>query len=230
MVGKNKEGGVPIHEQLNALEKKGRIPADNRGIVQQKRFQWNEHPSGVHYATPDTDIGRYNDPTGRTGVCYTADHAVTAIAESLGRVYQKDPADFTLGMSELDKAQIYTLETSRETTVINMSKLQGLLHITADKTMGSDQSITQAVTDWAANTPGLNYDGISYPSRHYEGTCTAFWKRDGVADPLSDVSRSSVNSYVDAESANFPSNWDDPDITGFEIVTETLQFSVRPED
>lgn len=193
------------------------------------RWQWEKYPSGVHYSAP-TDpelMGRYNDPTSRTAVCYTADYAATAIAESLGRVYQRDPEAFILGMSDLHNAHMYKLETTRDTKTIDMSKLQGMLHITADQTMGNDQSITQAVTDWAANTPGLDYDGIRYQSRHFDaGRCTVFWVREGATNPLTDVENSPVDSYVDTGPENFPPGWKEPDINGFEIVTETLRFDV----
>lgn len=176
-------------------------------------------------------MGRYNDPTTKTGVCYTADCASVAIAESLGRVYQQDPDNFTLGESDLVKAQLYTLETTRETTTIDMPKLQAMLHITADKTMGDDQSVTQAITDWAANHSENGYDGVTYASRHYSsaGTCTAFWKREGMDGPLIDVEHSPVDSYVDSDKRNFPPNWQEEDISGFEIVTRTLRFNVSKD-
>lgn len=226
--------GDSIHEQLDQLEMRGRVPWDICEVkTPQMRWQWEEYPSGVHYSAPmdPQPLGRYNDPTGRTGICYTADYASVAIAESLGRVYQHDQEEFTLGLSDLRKAQMYTLETTRDTKTINMAKLQGMLHITADQTMGDAQNITQAITDWAANTPGLDYDGVSYISRHYGvGTCTAYWERDGVSGPLADVTHSSVYSYEDSCPANFPPNWTDDTIDGFEIVVDTLRFDVSADD
>lgn len=230
MATKKKENGANFHEQLDELEAQGQIPVLVRGIFQVKRWQWEEFISGVYYST-QTDplkMGRYDDPTSRTGVCYTADFASVAIAESIGRIYQVNPYTFTLGLSDLQTAQMYTLETTRETTTIDMAKLQTMLHITSDKTMGVDQSLTQAVTDWAANRSG-KYDGITYPSRHHSsaGTCTVFWKREGMDGPLVDVTHCSVDSYVDSEEQNYPPNWTGSDISGFEIVTETLRYSVK---
>lgn len=233
MAGKNKKNGANLHEQLNELEAQGQIPTIVRGVIQQKRWQWEEYSSGVYYSAP-TDpkqMGRYNDPTANTGVCYTADYASVAIAESLGRIYQKDPEKFTLGESDLVKAQLYTLKTTRETTTIDMPKLQTMLHMTADKTMSDDQSVTQAITDWAANHSGNAYDGVTYTSRHHSsaGTCTAFWQRKGIDGPLADVKHSSVDSYVDSEEQNYPPNWEEDDISGFEIVTKTLRFNVAKD-
>ncbi|EBP3563136.1 RES family NAD+ phosphorylase [Salmonella enterica] len=233
MARKNQKNGEPLHEQLSKLEAQGQIPTVVRGIVQQKRWQWEEYESGVHYAAPTNPkkMGRYNDPTAKTGVCYTADCSSVAIAESLGRVYQQDPDNFTLGESDLVKAQLYTLETTRETTTIDMPQLQAMLHITADKTMGDDQSVTQAITDWAANHSENGYDGVTYASRHYSsaGTCTAFWKREGMDGPLVDVEHSPVDSYVDSDKRNYPPNWQEEDISGFEIVTQTLRFNVSKD-
>ncbi|MEG3130860.1 RES domain-containing protein [Pantoea cypripedii] len=181
--------------------------------------------------TDPEKMGRYNDPTGQTGICYAADYAAAAIAESLGRVYHRDPEVFTLGLSDLKKAHIYTLETTRELKVINMVKVQGLLHLTADQTMGNDYGITQNITAWAVNTPGLPYDGISYLSRHFGvGMCTAYWIRQGETPPLADVANRSVDQYVDTARENFPQSWQEKDITGFEIVTETLQFEVSADN
>lgn len=88
MATEKRTNGDSIHEQLNQLEKQGRIPSDIREAgTQQMRWQWDEYPSGVHYGAPmdPKPLGRYNDPTGRTGICYTADNAAAAIAESLGK-------------------------------------------------------------------------------------------------------------------------------------------------
>lgn len=229
MANQTEETGVSLFEQLNAIHTSGRMPTNIRGIIQQKRWQREKHDSGVYYGAPDDPnyMGRYNDPTAKTGVCFTADYAVTAIAESYGREYHKKPKEFFIGSDEVSKAQMCTLQTTRETTTIDMVRLQAILHITADKTMGDDQSITQAVTEWAANTPGLPYDGVTYVSRHLGvGTCTAYWQREGEEGPLKDVDMIPLDKYIDDDKENFPQGWTDPDIDGFEILTETLNFTV----
>ncbi|MFH8136289.1 RES family NAD+ phosphorylase [Pantoea osteomyelitidis] len=230
MANKKKENGDPIDDQLNRLEKQGRIPFIMRAAkTPQRRWQKRTYPSGVNYARPvkPEEMGRYNDPTGRTGICYTADFAVAAIAESLGRIYQRKPEAFFLGLEDLQTAHIYSLETTRATKIIDMVRLQALLHLTANQIMGEDYSITQAITSWAVNTPGLDYDGIAYLSRHLgTGTCTAYWIRDGRSDPLADVVNSPADEYIDTAVENFPQNWTEDDISGFEIVTETLNYRV----
>ena len=229
MANLHQKTGAKLHDQLDALHKSGRIPVKENGIIQQKRWQRTKHASGVYFGAPEDpkDMGRYNDPTARTGVCYTADYAVTAIAESYGREYQKKPDEFFIGSDEVSTAQICTLETTRKTVTIDMVKLQGVLHITADKTMGDSQEVTQGVAEWAANTPGLPYDGINYISRHYgAGTCTAFWQREGTDNPLKDVDMKPLDQYLDNDKENFPPGWSESDIDGFEILTETLNFTV----
>lgn len=230
MVNKKKESGDPIDEQLNKLEAQNRIPFDVREANKpQRRWQKKAYPSGINYACPDDpeEMGRYNDPTSRTGICYTADFAAAAIAESVGRLYQRNPSGFILGLRDLENARIHSLVTTRPTKVVNMVRLQALLHYTADQVMGGDYRTTQEITNWAANTPGLDYDGIVYPSRHFgSGMCTAYWIREGESDPLADEANSPADRYVDTAKENFPQNWTEADIIGFEIVTETLNYSV----
>lgn len=231
MANQTKKTGVSLHERLTAIHNLGRMPVKVNGIIQFKRWQRSKQESGVYFGCPQekSSMGRYNDPTAKTGICYVADYAVTAIAESYGREYHKKPnCKFSIGFDEVSKAQMCTLETTRETTTIDMGRLLGLLHITADEVMGDGQDITRTVTDWAANTPGLHYDGITYMSRHLPGvgTCTAFWQREGMDLPLKDVDMTQLDKYVDTDKENFPQGWPESDIDGFEILTETLDFTV----
>ncbi|QAV25046.1 RES family NAD+ phosphorylase [Proteus hauseri] len=228
MVTKNNKS---LYKKLNELELQGYIPYKTYKKLQQKRWQWKSSPSGIHYFTPNNplEMGRYNDPSARTGVCYTANYAVIAIAESLGRIYQNNKA-VIIGLSDLQKAQIYTLTITRKVKIIDMLRLSGILHITVDKMMGKNYGTTQAIVDWAANTPALNYDGISYPSRHYAGICTAFWARKEIIPPLIDVSVCSIDLYIDNKKENFPQNWVEKDISGIEIITETLKFNLNGDD
>ena len=231
MASKIEKAGALLHEQLTAIHTLGRMPVKVNGIIQFKRWQRSKQESGVYFGCPQEKpkMGRYNDPTAKTGICYVADYAVTAIAESYGREYHQKPrGKFSIGSDEVAKAQICTLETTRETTTIDMGRLLGLLHLTADEVMGDSQEITHIVTDWAVNTPGLHYDGITYLSRHLPGvgTCTAFWQREGMDSPLKDVDMKQLGDYVDTDKENFPQGWIGSDIDGFEILTDTLNFTV----
>ncbi|HEK2896104.1 RES domain-containing protein [Proteus sp. GOKU] len=228
MAYQNRKG---LHKKLNILELQGYIPCKTQRKIQQKRWQWKSYSSGIHYSAPSNvlEMGRYNDPTARTGICYTADYAVIAIAESLGRLYQ-NRKNFIIGSSDLKKAQIYTLSTTRKTKLIDISRLQGILHITADKMTGKHYNLTQSIVDWAANTPELDYDGITYPSRHYLGMCTAFWAKKERLAPLVELSHCSIDTYSDNRKENFPQNWLYDDISGIEIITETLQFDINIDE
>lgn len=138
--------------------------------------------------------------------------------------------NFIIGYSDLKKAQIYTLSTTRKTKLIDISRLQGILHITADKMTGKHYNLTQSIVDWAANTPELDYDGITYPSRHYLGMCTAFWAKKERLAPLVELSHCSIDTYSDNRKENFPQNWLYDDISGIEIITETLQFDINIDE
>ncbi len=227
--------GDQLHEKLNALEADGDIPVIKREIILQKRWQKSEYPSGINYYIPDgktNEFGRFNDRTLRTGICYTADYAYTAAAESLGRLYHSssDKLNFTIGSPLLEAAQIYTLKTTRETKTIDLPKLLGKLRIPLDLAMGEDYTLTQDITDWAANTPGLDYDGITYISRHFGGPCTAFWTHVGNKDPLEDVGHCSVMDYLDDEQENFPDYLKGTglkEVSGLVIVAKTLGYSVK---
>ncbi|EHY8945574.1 hypothetical protein K4804_004642, partial [Salmonella enterica subsp. enterica serovar Saintpaul] len=123
MANQTKKTGVSLHERLTAIHNLGRMPVKVNGIIQFKRWQRSKQESGVYFGCPQekSSMGRYNDPTAKTGICYVADYAVTAIAESYGREYHKKPnCKFSIGFDEVSKAQMCTLETTRETTTIDM--------------------------------------------------------------------------------------------------------------
>ncbi|MCC3705420.1 RES family NAD+ phosphorylase [Rouxiella badensis] len=229
----NNEEGGHLDEQLNALHGKGRIPVCIRGpMTKQSRWQRESQKSGVHYGKPreEDDMGRYNDASGRTGVCYTADHSVTAIAESYGRQYQKTPNKFSIGEDELSRANICTLETTRETKTVDMDRLLPLLHITVDKVTGDNQTTTRQIVNWASNGK-KGFDGVTYRSRHLPvGTCTAWWWNDGADNPLATIEMVPVSKFKDRDTACFPAGWGYNDIEGVEIITETLDFKITPNN
>lgn len=221
-----------FNDKLNMLHKKGGIPIITRQKgTRQIRWQAQAYSTAVFYSkeTIPERMGRYADPTGRTGICYTADYAATAIAESYGRIYQRQPDNFLIGTDDLLNAYICRLKTQRQTVTIDMVKLQGMLRITANQTMGNNPSITQAITHWAANTPGLLYDGITYFSRHYGvGACTAYWARKGALDPLITVDMTTIAKYADKDANNFPPKWNYLDIKATEILTEVFGYTLAP--
>ncbi|MDR6352539.1 RES domain-containing protein [Pantoea sp. SORGH_AS_0659] len=222
-----KLNGDNLHDTLNKLFQEGRIPQLARDEVEQVRWQEKPHPSAVFYGVPTTNLGRFNDPSFKAGICYTADNACIAVAESYGRKREADPSNFFIGDDSLHIAQLCTLKTTRQTVTVNLSRLLPLLHLTADKVMGPDYSITQSITEWAANTPGLPFDGITYQSRHLnDKTCTAWWVRKGADDPLSTSDMTSVAEYCSADQSNFPEFWTDENIYGKEILLFSMNYEI----
>lgn len=234
MAGSNQERRDELHGELNGLHAKSNIPVLIHGIREQKRWQGKRYASAVNYGCPtdEANMGRYNDASCRTGVCYTADYAVTALAESYGRLYQKSDTKFYIGSDDLDNAHICTVKTTRETRTIDMGKLQACLHLTSDKLTGDDQTLTRELVNWAANLPNSPYDGVTYRSRHHggSGTCTAYWNVGGRGDPLETVNMLAVRQYTDREPECFPQGWTEDDIDGEEILTETLHFEITPNN
>ena len=234
MEGSKEEVVAQLRDDLNSLHEKNKVPVLVREIIEQKRWQGSPQKTAVYYGCPthEEDMGRYNDASGRTGVCYTADFAVTACAESYGRLYHKSDTKFHIGSDELDKAHICTVRTTRKTNTIDMGKLQACLHLTSDKLTGDDQTITREIVNWAANLPCSPYDGVTYRSRHHggNGTCTAFWNVGGRGDPLETVNMVAVSNYKDRNPECFPQGWEEDDIDGEEILTEALHCDITPNN
>ncbi|PMU03052.1 hypothetical protein CJI17_22265, partial [Aeromonas salmonicida] len=68
--------------------------------------------------------------------------------------------------------------------------------------------------------------------RHHggNGTCTAFWNVGGRGDPLETVNMVAVSNYKDRNLECFPQGWEEDDIDGEEILTETLHFEITPNN
>lgn len=215
------------HEKLNQLHNSGKIPKKVylKG-TELKRWQSKEYPSAVHYNRPDNStMGRYNDPTGRTGVCYVSESAVLALAESYGRQYQDDE-DFYISVSHLEVAQICTVKVEKNLKTVDMRALQALLHITTDKLTGVDYGVTSEIVNFFANTLSGEYDGISYTSRHFgEGVCIALFEQE--SEQISTLSMEKMSSYRD--SYYLPEGWEYDDIDAEEILTEILGFNIVEE-
>lgn len=60
--------------------------------------------------------------------------------------------------------------------------------------------------------------------------CTAFWVRKERLAPLIELSHCSIDNYSDNRKENFPQNWQYADISGIEIITETLQFDINIDE
>ncbi|WP_200780636.1 hypothetical protein [Klebsiella oxytoca] len=63
-----------------------------------KGFQGKYYASAEHYGKPTKpeEMGRYNDLSGKIGVCYFAENSLTALAENYGRMYHHANGDFAI--------------------------------------------------------------------------------------------------------------------------------------
>ncbi len=204
-------------------EKKLPILVFNQDV---KRFQGKYYPLAEHYGKPigASDMGRYNDPSGRTGVCYLAENSLTALAESYGRMYHHSCGNFAISSSSLKVAQMYTLHPRSPLQLVDMATLASMLHLTADQLTGSDYSLTQAITGFLANYPGRDFHGIRYLSRHYPtGGCLAvFEPKDG--NLFNTLAFESLSSYT--EHQFLPVGCTYPNITAEEMLVNVLHFDV----
>lgn len=220
--------GEPINEKLNSLLKEGKVPTKNfaKG-TEFKRWQSQPQESGVYYGKPEGDaMGRFNDPTGNTGVCYIAETATTAIAESYGRNKKKnDGSDIPYRVSKesLEKAHICTLKTKTPITTVDLGKLLPKLDITLDQITSDDYHLTQQIVSVAANDS--DFDGISYSSRHIQdGCCIALFDRK--KEQLETIEMTSMSQYSETGNNNLPNDWESEDIDAEEILTEILNIPV----
>ncbi|MCF1267360.1 RES family NAD+ phosphorylase [Morganella morganii] len=212
-------------EQLTRLCHDGKLPVLNFDL-DVKRFQGKHYPSAEHYGKPvkQDAMGRYNDLSGNTGVCYFAENSLTALAESYGRMYHHGNGHFAISGSSLEIAQIYTLHPLSPLRLVDMATLASMLHLTADQLTGADYTLTQIITGCLANDPLRDFHGIRYASRHYlAGMCLAvFEPQEGRL--FETLACESLSRYT--EHQFLPVGWPYQDITAEEMLVKILHFDV----
>lgn len=221
-------GDNSINEALNSLNSQGKVP--NKTYPKNSTFKrWQSAPqsSGVYYGKPNPEsMGRFNDPTSNTGVCYVAEYAVTAIAESYGRNYQKEKKNgfsYRVSSASLNEAHICTLGAERDLITVDLGALQPKLHITSDQLTSDEYGLPQEIVAYFANDPNRSFDGISYRSRHMDhGYCIALFERD--SESLRTIAMQPMSEYEDSE--YLPPDWSESSIDGEEILTEVLDIEV----
>lgn len=222
-------GDNSLHEALKKLNSEDKVPSKTypKGHTF-KRWQSAPQKSGVYYGKPSDkkDLGRFNDPTGKTGVCYVAEYAVTAIGESYGRVNQKHKRSGTpyrVSSSSLEEAHVCTLEATRDLKTVDLNMLLAKLQFTTDQVTSDDYDLTQEIVAYFANEPQTKFDGISYNSRHVNhGYCVALFDREH--ESLDTKAMTPMSKYKDSD--YLPEGWPEPDIDGEEILTEVLGIEV----
>ncbi|MFC1241284.1 RES family NAD+ phosphorylase [Enterobacter sichuanensis] len=224
-------GSISDEKHNVVLEKLARICLDGKLPVfgfdlDVKRFQGKYYASAEHYGKPTKpeEMGRYNDLSGKTGVCYFAENSLTALAESYGRMYHHANGDFAISGHALDIAHMYTLHPKSPLILVDMATLASMLHLTADQLTGVDYLLTQAITGYLANYPGRNFQGIYYASRHYlTGMCLAVFEPE-EGELFETLASEPLSKYTEHQS--LPVGWPYKDITAEEMLVKILHFDV----
>lgn len=229
-----KKTGSTLHDRLEQLINSGNAPTITVSVGSQcMRVQerldatGTEYKNPYHFSTAIPATGRYNDPDGKLGVCYVAQTATVALAETFGRKRDnEDEEPLFIDGKELDKKIIATLEFTRELVLLDIGKALCALGLTIDVISGADYQKAQDIVRFFSKKPQYRtISGIAYISRHHaDGYCFAIWQNNESEDIFREVSRIAIKSF-DTEK-ELPSFWSSSTIDGEEILTDVLGFSV----
>ncbi|PQQ35065.1 hypothetical protein C6H69_02315 [Photorhabdus luminescens] len=208
-----------LEKQIREIYKTHTIPTYTPGDWNSKRWQRKEWPSALNFNFGD---GRYNSPDNSFRVCYMADRAVTALAESYGRLWHKEGLRF-IDESEIRIARICNIRSLRKLIFIDIAKLIGMLHIPLSVMVDEDYSVTKRAMACLYELLNNEMDGICYISRHWPTDfCYAVWEKR--EDRFVDAGMQSLVNYRDSE--YMPSTWNEPDISADELLEEVLNFKI----
>ncbi|WP_445494095.1 RES family NAD+ phosphorylase [Photorhabdus sp. SF281] len=211
-----------LEQEITAIFEDDSLPTHSPGNGDLKRWQRKEWPSAINFSTGD---GRYNAPDDTFGVCYMADKAVSALAESFGRLIHKDGRKF-VEESVIKNSRMCLIRPLRPLVFVDVGKLLGMLHITLDVLVGDDYTVAQRVIACLYKLARDKFDGVCYLSRHFPSTdfCYAVWESD--EERFEDVGMKSLAEYHDSE--YMPSNWKYSSITAEELLEDVLRFKIVP--
>ncbi len=216
-----KESKYPdLAQRIREIHRTKTIPTYTPDGGTLKRYQRKEWPSALNFSHGN---GRYNSSTGSFGVYYMADKAVTALAESYGRLLHQGEEAF-IDEQDLHTARICLIQPTRKLIFIDIAKLFGMLHITIDVVLSDDYSVTQSATECLYEMLKEEIDGICYLSRHWTTAdyCYAVWEKEG--DRFVDAGMYSLIDYKDSE--YLPEGWTESDITADELLEDVLNFKI----
>ena len=223
-----------VAQGILALKSKGRIPMVTLGIKEAalKRFQHKLYASAIRFSAPtvanDGDPGRYNPPNGSVSVWYAADASITALAESLGRIYHLQGI-VSYPQSALAKKYICSVDIINEVKVIDVVKLCTRLHIPLDSIENENYAFTQWLMVFLHTHFQSDADGLSYRSRHHDyKRCYAFWESKGKPCPFQDTRGGmvSVLDYKEYDSQILPKGWGFEYMSGDDMLEEILEFTI----
>ncbi len=151
-----------------------------------------------------------------------ADRAVTALAESYGRLWHKEGLRF-IDESEIRTARMCNIRSLRKLVFIDIAKLIGMLHIPLSVMVDEDYSVTKRAMACLYELLNNEMDGICHISRHWPTDfCYAVWEKR--EDRFVDAGMQSLVNYRDSE--YMPSTWNEPDISADELLEEVLNFKI----
>ena len=186
-------------------------------------FRWQSSPqaTGVYFNTPQKleEMGRYNDPAGKVGVCYVATDPITSMAES----YCRQNRAF-VEADELTHNQICELEAANDINTLDIGALMPNIGLKLDELTSSDYTKTQNICGFFAKNPQYGIHGMSYRSRHYDngGYCVALLEQ--TDEPVKTIQMTAMNDYhYDAHQLE---HWQYKTIDGEEILTELLRIKI----
>ncbi|WP_426577269.1 RES family NAD+ phosphorylase [Xenorhabdus stockiae] len=209
-----------LEDKIATILKNSSLPIYLLSTESLRRWQKKEYPSGINFSFGD---GRYNALNDAFRVCYMADNAVSALAESFGRQMHISKNVF-IDASVIENSRMCLIRSLRPLYFVDIGLLLGMLHITLDISVGDDYTVTQRVMTCLYHLAKDNADGVRYVSRHFPyGYCYAVWELSGEKR-FEDAGMMNLAEYADSE--YMPANWEYPDITGEELLESVLQFKI----
>ncbi|WP_380180163.1 RES family NAD+ phosphorylase [Kalamiella sp. sgz302252] len=198
-----------------------------------KRHQWRKYQSAIHFSAPDEaeKCGRFNPPGGKIAVWYAADSALTAMAESYGRMFHL-ARKIAWPESALSQHYLCAVKVTREIKIIDVIRLCELLHIPLDSLENERYNLPQWLMAHLFALYQDKYAGIAYCSRHCRYLkCYAFWQTPGSAGLFSDVPQgmATISQYKEYDTNLFPPGWRQPWMAGDDMLELLLNFEIISE-
>jgi hypothetical protein len=209
----NKTGRNNIIDKLNSLSANNELPLQTITAGQTLfRMQGTGHAKGFHYHAPTANLGRYNDPNAKLGICYVSSQADVAIGEIILRE----------GTTELDRADledwdIAQLTTTQELTILKVGRLLPKLGLKHDEVSSPSYDVCQEIVRYFSDNPNSAVQGIMYISRHLaDGECYALFAPAPGEVHLETISKVKLSDFKCAIT----------DLDAEEILTDVLNVDV----
>ncbi|WP_240224650.1 RES family NAD+ phosphorylase [Rheinheimera hassiensis] len=209
----NKTGRNNITDKLNSLCANNELPLQTITAGQTLfRMQGTGHAKGFHYHAPTANLGRYNDPNAKLGICYVSSQADVAIGEIILRTGKTE-----LDKSELELSEIAQLTTKKDLKVLNVGRLLPKLGLKLDELSSTSYGICQEIVRYFSDNPNPAVQGIIYISRHLaDGECYALFAPAPGEVHLETISKVKLSDFKCAATG----------LDAEEILTDVLNVDV----